>query len=88
MKKLRIIDINYTDYTLVDKNNREYVVNIKFYIDEKVKVGDIIFLPKSVLKEVNCYAYGPLNSKKNINDEDIIKLITSRNNYYLERYYG
>lgn len=88
MVKLKIIDINYTDYTLLDERGREYIVNMKFYIDKEVKVGNIIYLPKSVLKEVNSYAYGPIREKEKVDEEDLIKLITDREELYLERYYG
>lgn len=88
MIKLEIIDINYTDYTLVDDHGRQYIVNMKFYIDGEVKVGNIIYLPKKILKEVNSYAYGPIREQEKVEEEDLIKLITDKEELYLERYYG
>lgn len=88
MVKLVVVDKEFNDYTLRDDHNREYIVNIKFYIDEEIKVGNILYLPNSVLEEVNSYAYGPIREESKKEEDDLIKVITDKKELYLERYYG
>ena len=88
MVKLEVIDKEYNDYILKDEHNKQYVVNIRFYIDEEVQVGNIIYLPERVLNEVNCYAYGPIKEDTKKEEDDLIKVITDNNELILERYYG
>ena len=85
MKKVKVIDINNYNYTLVDNNDITYIVNIEFY-DIKVDIGDYIYLPNEVLKEKNLYAYGPIEHNTSI--DNLIKIIKDNKEIYLERYYG
>lgn len=87
MKKLLVKDIKDNDYTLIDDFNNSYFVNMKFYIEYKLEIGDIIYLPKSILIETNSYAFGKIEPE-NKNTEDIIKVVTNKKEIYLQRYYG
>ena len=86
MVKLEVIDKEFNDYTLRDDHNKKYIVNIRFYIDEEVQVGNIIYLPESVLNEVNCYAYGPIKEDTKKEEDDLIKVITDKNELFLVFY--
>ena len=90
MEKLRIINIEDTNYTLED-NNRKYNINIIFYGNKYPQTNDIVYIPIKILQEKNIYAYGPLKSNysKNIDiEEEFIKIVTNEEEYYLQRYYG
>lgn len=91
MIKLTIIDIK--EYTYIfSKNNKIYEVNIEFLGEKKPKINDIIYINSKILEEKNIYTYGPLNSKysKNINtnEEELLKIVSENEEYYLQRYYG
>ena len=76
--------IKDNDYTLIDDFNNSYFVNMKFYIEYKLEIGDIIYLPKSILIETNSYAFGKIEPE-NKNAEDIIKVVTNKKEIYLQR---
>ena len=91
MIKLTIIDIK--EYTYIfSNNNKIYEVNIEFLGEKKPKINDIIYINSKILEEKNIYTYGPLNSKysKNINtnEEELLKVVSENEEYYLQRYYG
>ena len=88
MNKFRIISITNNDYILENECSK-YNLNMIFYIDDKIEVGDIIYLPVNILREVNIYAFGPINNRDiNLDENDIIKIITKDKEMYLQRYYG
>ena len=72
-------------YTLIDKDNKEYKLNIEFY---KIipSVNDIIYVPEKIIKEKNIYTYGPVE-RQSVSD-DLIKLIHDNEEILLQRYYG
>ena len=91
MIKLTIIDIK--EYTnIFSNNNKINEVNIEFLGEKKPKINDIIYINSKILEEKNIYTYGPLNSKysKNINtnEEELLKVVSENEEYYLQRYYG
>jgi hypothetical protein len=87
MKRVKIINKNRYDYTLEDDDKKEYVLNIEFYQAE-LNVGDYIYISDKVLKEKNLFAFGPLMEDKNRTEDDIIKVVQSDKEFYLQRYYG
>ena len=91
MIKLIIVSIKDNQYTL-ESDNKTYNLIIQFYGDKVPKVNDIIYIPSKILNEINIYAYGPLNSvySKNVDviEEELIKVVTEKEEYYLQRYYG
>lgn len=91
MIKLKIIGIEEYNYIL-ENNNNTCNLNIEFLGDKIPTINDIIYINEKILKEKNLYVYGPLNSKysRNINvtEEELIKVITPNEEYYLQRYYG
>ena len=84
MKELVVKKINKYDYVLTD-NNKDYTKNIEF-IDFKVDVGDVIFVPDSFINEINMFTFGPLLKDTNI--EDTIKILHDGKEIFLTRYYG
>lgn len=91
MIKLKVHRIEKYDYIL-ETNNKTYKVNIEFLGDKKPTIDNIIYLPQKIIEEKNLYTYGPLNGKycKNIDitEEELLKVITPNEEYYLQRYYG
>ncbi len=88
MKKVKLIKINEYDYVFEDSNSKIYNLNIEFHGNIVPKEGDIIFFPDTILNEKNLYAYGPFKEDKNLSDDDLIKVVSSKGEYYLQRYYG
>lgn len=92
MLKTKVLRIEeYNNYVL-ECNNKIYNLTIEFLGDKVPKVNDVIYVNDKILEEVNLYTYGPLNSKYskniNVNEEELIKVVTSDDAYYLQRYYG
>ena len=88
MKKVKLIKINEYDCLFEETNGKKYTINVEFYGDKTPKEGDIIYFPDKILLEKNLYAYGSLKEDKNLEDEDLIKIISGEEEYYLQRYYG
>ena len=90
MKKLKIINIDEYNYTLEDEMLNKYTKALDFYGAEKPSVGDFIYMPEKVLKEINIFTYGIVSNEEidNINIEDLIKIQTKEKEYYLKRLYG
>lgn len=86
MKKVRVKEVQdkYV-YVLEDKDGRNYRKNIEFY-DTEIHEGDYIYISDDVLKEINLYAYGPIQEDASV--EDLIKIIHNDKEIYLQRYYG
>ena len=91
MIKLKVIDIDKCNYIL-EGNNNFYNVVIEFLGDKVPQINDIIYIPNKIIIEKNIYTYGPINSKYskrvNVTEEELIKVITLNEEYYLQRYYG
>ena len=91
MIKLRIVDIDNCNYIL-EENNKLYNLVIEFLGNKIPNINDILYISSKILKEKNIYTYGPLKGRycKNINitEEELIKVITTNEEYYLQRYYG
>ena len=88
MIKTEIISINNYDYVLSDGIDN-YNLNLEFYdLDNKLNIGDIIYIPKELLKDNNIYTYGKINKDKKENDDEYIKIISNNKEIYLQRYYG
>ena len=88
MIKTEIISINNYDYILSDGNNK-YNLNLEFYdLDNKVNIGDIIYIPKKLLKNNGVYTYGKINDNKKENINEYLKIISNNKEIYLQRYYG
>lgn len=88
MKKLLISDVDSFKYELKDQNNNIYNCNFEFLnLDEKISKGDIIYLSEEILSYPMLYCFGKIKDEK-FNENDIIKLICSGKEIYLQRYYG
>ena len=88
MIKTEIISINNYDYVLSDGIDN-YNLNLEFYdLDNKLNIGDIIYIPKKLLKDNSVYTYGKINKTKKENDDEYIKIISNNKEIYLQRYYG
>ena len=88
MRMLILKQINGYNYLFVDKNDKEYCLNIEFYTEDKPKVGDIIYFADEVLEEKNIFAFGDFYDDPNVEEKDIIKVVRGSKEYYLQRYYG
>ena len=91
MIKLKIIHIDKCNYIL-EGNNKVYNLVVEFLGNKIPNINDILYISPKILREKNIYTYGPLKGPycKNINvtEEELIKVITSNEEYYLQRYYG
>ena len=81
MKKVKLIKINEYDYEFEDLKGNKYTLNIEFYGDKLPKEGDTLYFPDKILYEKNLYAYGELKEDKNLDDEDLIKIVSSGTEY-------
>ena len=89
MIKLKIISKNNYNYVLEDTNSKKYNVNIEFYsLEEQPSIGDFLYMSEKIVREVNIYSFGLINSLENVSEDDIIKVIIKGKEYYLQRYYG
>ena len=83
MIKTEIISINNYDYILSDGNSN-YHLNLEFYdLDNKLNIGNIIYIPKKLLKNNSVYTYGKINEDKKENDDEYIKIISNNKEIYL-----
>ncbi len=88
MRKLKIIDINNYDYTLIDEDGNIFTMNIGFLgLESNPTVDDYIYIPENILNEVNFFSFGVINDS-NVKDKDLIKIVSKNKQYYLQRYYG
>ena len=88
MIKTEIININNYDYILSDGNSN-YNLNLEFYdLDNKLNIGNIIYIPKKLLKNNSVYTYGKINENKKENIDEYIKIISNNKEIFLQRYYG
>ena len=88
MIKTEIISINNYYYILSDGNNN-YNLNLEFYdLDNKLNIGDIIYIPSKLLINNSVYTYGKKNETKKENIDEYIKIISNNKEIYLQRYYG
>ena len=85
MKKVEVIKINRYLYTLKDTEGNEYIKNLGFF-DTKVEVGDYIYFPNEVLDTNDFYTYGPIDNNATV--DDLIKIVRSNKEIYLQKYYG
>ena len=88
MKKVIIKQINGYDYILVDEDNNVYYKNIEFISKLKPKEKDIIYLSEKILDEDNLFTFADFNDRNNVKEDEIIKIISSDEKYYLIRHYG
>lgn len=88
MIKTEILNINNYDYILSD-GKKEYNINLEFYdLDNKLNIGDIIYIPKKLLINNGVYTYGKVSENIKENDDEYIKIISNNKEIYLQRYYG
>ena len=87
MKKVKVVKIDNYNYTLSD-GIKEYQLNMEFYSKYQPKVNDIIYLADKILDKFNLYTFDDLYNDDNVKVDDIIKIISGKNEYYLQRQYG
>ena len=88
MIKTIVKSINNYDYTLVDNQNNEYVINIEFYSNYKPQLNDIIYFDNIIIDKTNLYAFDEVYDTMNIDIKDIIKVVHEDKEYYFQRRYG
>ena len=84
MKKILIKDIDNSVYTF-DDGKRTYTRFINF-IDSKIDIGDILYVPDNELNHNTIYTYGPI--KKDADPNYSIKVVKNDTEFYLTRYFG
>ncbi len=87
MKKTVVIRIQDYNYTLYD-GKKIYIKNIELYSNKKIKINDMIYISQKLLKENNLFAFSDLFQDKIIERDDIIKVVSNNDEYYLQRIYG
>lgn len=89
MIKLTIINKDeYANYVLKDIKGREYELNINFMNMDSPKIGSILYIPESVLKENVSLNYGLIDKETIENEEEFIVVAFNDEKMYLQRYYG
>ena len=84
MIKLKVINIEGYNYTLQKENNKTITMNLEIYGNKQIEINNYIYIKKETLEEKNFFQYGPIFNKEN----EIIKVLTDTEEYYLQRYYG
>lgn len=94
MKELRVIDKNGYSYTLVDKYNRRYDLNIEI-VDYKydIMIGDIMYISTMVVNREKMFTFGKIESEygtiiSGIDDKEIVVFMRDNTKYYFKRIYG
>lgn len=82
--KLKLINIDNYDYTFIDDNHNEHILNIEIFGNFKFELNDYIYINKETLNENITLRFGPIYT----NDIEIIKIIREEEQFYLQRYYG
>lgn len=94
MKKLVLKEKKEYSYIFYDnKSKKEVEMILEFHeISLKLQIGDIIYFPKTLIKDYEFYSFGPIGEKYSkkfdIDDKEIIKIVTSSDEIYLQRFYG
>ena len=90
MIRLKIISKDKYDYCLLDNAGKKYNINIDFINTNYIPgVDDYLYLTKEMIEEVNIYTFGPLSKNINtIDGNDIIKVSSGSEEFFLQRYYG
>ena len=99
MVRLKIINKNNYLYKLKDIKGNEYEFNLEFFdIETTPEIGDYISMSAELLNPryagySTLYTFGNLDnpcgkSNLNINDTDVIKVITENKEIVLKRLYG
>lgn len=94
MKELRVIKIDGYRYILMDKDNREYDLNIEIVdTDYNIKIGDIMYISTKVVDKERVFTFGEIDSiygidMENINDQEIVVFVSDNAKYYFKRIYG
>lgn len=89
MIRLNIINKDeYSNYILEDSNNNKYEVNINFMGIEVPAIGSSIYIPEDVLNEKVSLNYGLMDKNIDIDDNDLMVLLSDNKKIYLQRFYG
>ncbi len=87
MKKVRVVGINGYFYTLDDGVNK-YIKNIEFYSKKKPQESDLIYISEKILNEKTLLSFIEPYNNAYLKTDDIIKVISKNDEYYLQREYG
>lgn len=60
------------------------VKNIEVYGILRLKVNDYLYMLEETVLEDNLFQFGPLVNSR----DEIIKIVSDKSEYYLQRYYG
>ena len=87
MKKVKILKIDNYIYTLYD-GSKTYKKNIEIYSNNIPRVNDVLYVSDKLLNENNLMAFTDLFQDTIIDSDDIIKIVSDNDNYFLQRIYG
>ena len=87
MKKVKVIKIDNYKYILSDENEA-FIKNIEIYSRYKLHVNDIIYMSKKIIEDNNLLAFTDVFQDNIIEIDDIIKVVSDEDKYYLQRIYG
>ena len=89
MKKLIIKSKDkYSNYVLEDNKKNIYEANINFIDVELPNIGSYLYIPEKVLEEKVSLNYGLIEDTANINEDELITIISNEKKIYLQRFYG
>lgn len=92
MKKLILKEKLEYSYLFVDSNNKEIEMTLEFKEIKDLEKGDSIYFPDTIVDNPNFYCFGPIGKKyakqDNIDENELIKIITKDETIILQRFYG
>lgn len=94
MKELKVIKKNGYRYILLDRDNKEYDLNIEIVdTDYNIRVGDTMYISTEIVDSERVFTYGKIDSiygvdMEDINDLEIVVFVSDNVKYYFKRIYG
>lgn len=94
MIELEVVDKNGYRYTLIDKDDKKYDLNIEVMDTEyDIMIGDIMYISTEVVNKERMFTFGKIGSEygasmNDINDKEIVVFMRDNIKYYFKRIYG
>ena len=94
MIELEVVDKNGYRYTLIDKDDKKYDLNIEVMdTGYDIMIGDIMYISTEVVNKERMLTFGKIGSEygvsmNDINDKEIVVFMRDNIKYYFKRIYG